>query len=72
MIDISTVDRIKKSPIEERIQIIELILQSLKNDIKIKAKTVSKTKFKQFKIRKFNLGEEVHVNRDEIYSERGF
>jgi len=72
MIDISTVDRIKKSPVEERIQIIELILQSLKNDIKIKAKGVSKTKFKQFKIRKFNLGEEVHVNRDEIYSERGF
>ena len=72
MIDLSTVDRIKKSPIEERIQIIELILQSLKNDIKIKTKNVSKTKFRQFKIRKFSLGEEVHVNRDEIYSERGF
>lgn len=72
MIDLSTVDRIKKSPIEERIQIIELILQSLKKDIKIKTKSVGKTKFKQFKIRKFSLGEEVHVNRDEIYSERGF
>jgi len=72
MIDLSTVDRIKKSPIEERIKIIELILQSLKNDIKTKAKNTGKTKFKQFKIRKFSLGEEVHVNRDEIYSERGF
>lgn len=72
MIDLSTVDRIKKSPVEERIQIIELILQSLKNDIKLKANNAGKTKFKQFKIRKFSLGEEVHVNRDEIYSERGF
>lgn len=70
MIDISTVDRIKKSPIEERIQIIELILQSLKNDIK--TKSFDKTKSRKFKIRKFSLGEEVHVNRDEIYSERGF
>lgn len=70
MIDISTVDRIKKSPIEERIQIIELILQSLKNDIK--TKNTGKAKFKQFKIRKFSLGEEVHINRDELYSERGF
>lgn len=72
MIDTSTVNRIKKSPIEERIQIIELILQSLKNDIRTKAKITSKTKSKQFKIRKFSLGEEVHVNRDTIYSERGF
>ena len=72
MIDFNTVDRIKKSSIEERIQIIELILQSVKNDIQIKSKTVGKTKFRQFKIRKFSLGEEVHVNRDEIYSERGF
>ena len=72
MIDLSAVDRIKKSPIEERIKIIELILQSLKNDIKTKAKNTGKTKVKQFKIRNFSLGEEVHVNRDEIYSERGF
>ena len=71
MIDISTVNQIKKSPIEERIKIIELILQSLKNDIKTKAKNTSKTNLKQFKIHKFSLGEEVHVNRDEIYSERG-
>jgi hypothetical protein len=64
MIDTSTVDRIKQSPVEERIQIIELILQSLKSDIKIKAKNTDKTKRKQFKIRKFSLGEEVHVDRD--------
>ncbi len=45
MIDLSTVNQIKKSTIEERIQIIELILRSLKNDINFKAKNDSKTKY---------------------------
>ncbi len=74
MIDNKTVDKIKNSPIEEKIQIIEILLQSLKNDIKNKT-TITITdekKSKQFKVRKFSLGEEVDVNRDEIYSERGF
>lgn len=71
MVDLSTVDRIKRAPIEDRIQIIELILQSLKNDLKSKIERTNEVKFKQFKIRKFSLGEEIHVNRDEIYSDRG-
>jgi len=71
MVDLSTVDRIKRAPIEERIHIIELILQSLKNDLKSKIKRTNKAKYKQFKIRKFSLGEEIHVDRDEIYSDRG-
>lgn len=68
----NTIEQIKNSPVEERIQIIELILQSLKSDLKTKVKSTEKTKFKQFKVRKFSLGEEVHVNRDELYAERGF
>jgi hypothetical protein len=72
MINTNTVEQIKKSPVEERIHIIELILQSLKSDLKTKVKSTEKTKFKQFKVRKFSLGEEVHVNRDELYAERGF
>ncbi len=72
MINTNTVEQIKNSPVEERIQIIELILQSLKSDLKTKVKSTEKTKFKQFKVRKFSLGEEVHVNRDELYAERGF
>jgi hypothetical protein len=71
MIDHSTVNQIKKAPIEERIYIIELILQSLKNDIKLNHKKLDTSRFKQFKVRKFSLGEEVHVDRDEIYAERG-
>lgn len=65
MIDSSTVDRIKKSSIEERIKIIELILQSLKSDIKAKP---AKTQKGKIKVRQFSLGEEVHVDRDEMYS----
>ena len=70
MFDLETVKQIKQASIEERIQIIELILQSLKNDIKPELK-IEKSQFKQFKIRKFSLGEEVHVDRDKLYSERG-
>jgi hypothetical protein len=69
MIDIQTVSQIKQSSIAERIQVIEIILQSLKRDIK--QAPVNGKKFKPFKVRTFSLGEEVHVNRDELYSERG-
>ena len=71
MLDPRTVSMIKKSSIEERLQIIEIILQSLRNEIKSRDKT-QKQKMKPFKVRKFSLGEEVHSERDEIYSERGF
>ena len=70
MVDSNTVRNIKNAPIEERIQIIEAILQSLKNDIQPKLKTEN-VDYNHFKIRKFSLGEEVHVDRDELYSERG-
>ena len=70
MIDLKTVDQLKQAPIEERLQIIELILQSLKKDIRQKPK-IEETRFKPFKVRKFNLGQEVHVDREELYSERG-
>jgi hypothetical protein len=70
MIDLKTVDQLKQAPIEERLQIIELILQSLKKDIRPKPK-IEETRVKPFKVRKFSLGQEVHVDREELYSERG-
>lgn len=30
-----------------------------------------KPKLKTFKVRKFRLGEEIHIDRDELYSQRG-
>jgi hypothetical protein len=70
MIDMNTVRQISNAPIEERFQIIEVLLQSLKNDIRPKLKPKN-GKYKYFKIHKFSLGAEVHVDRDELYSERG-
>ncbi len=69
--DISTLNRIKSAPIEDRIQFMEAILQSLKNDLRYKNIEADKAKLKQFKVRKFNLGEEIKADRNEIYSERG-
>ncbi|MGD2092446.1 MAG: hypothetical protein PVH61_40140 [Candidatus Aminicenantes bacterium] len=69
MIDSNTVNQIKQSPITERIWFIETILQSLKDDIK-KEEVNRKSKLKPFKVRKFSLGEEVHVDRDELYADR--
>ncbi len=31
---------------------------------------IKQSKVKPFKVRKFSLGEEVHVDRDELYSDR--
>ena len=70
MIDQSTVKQIKKAPVEERIQIIKAILESLKDDINPQLQN-RELRFKHFKIRKFSLGNEVHVDRDELYFKRG-
>jgi hypothetical protein len=66
MIDTKTVNRIKRAPVSERLHLIELLLKSLKEEITTKPRA----KHKRFKIRKFNLGQEVHLDRDELYSER--
>ncbi len=70
MIDLKTVEQIQQASVAECIQIIELILQSLKHDVKIN-RTGEKPKFKPFRVRQFNLGQEVQVNRDMVYAERG-
>lgn len=70
MIDLKTVNQIKRASIEERLQIIELILQSLKQDIK-EGTDIKGKRLKPFTVRKFSLGQEVHVDRDELYADRG-
>jgi hypothetical protein len=61
--------QIQHAPLAERIQLIELILRSLKEDIQSSISSTSRRK--SFKVRKFRLGEEIHFDRDEIYAERG-
>ena len=70
MINLKTIEQIQQASVAERIQIIELILQSLKYDMQINL-AGEKSKFKLFKVRQFNLGKEVRVNRDVVYAERG-
>lgn len=63
------IQTLQNTPLEDRIQIIEVLLQSLKEDISakdIKAKTLE-----PFKIRTFNLGSDIQIDREEIYLERG-
>ena len=60
MIDTKTVKQIKSAPASERIQTMELILQSLKDEIK-KEPQIER---KGFKVRKFRLGREIHFNRE--------
>lgn len=63
MIDLKTVEQIQQASVAERIQLIELILESLKHDMKIKS-TAEKPPPTLFRVRQFNLGQEVEVNRE--------
>ena len=51
---------------QERIQTIELILQTIKHDVNIIRQIPQKPR-KPFRVRKFSLGQTVHVDRDLIY-----
>ncbi len=69
MIDNKTVNQVIRATVNERIRFIELILQSLKKEIK-EEKVHRERRPKRFKVRQFGLGGEVLVDRDELYSER--
>lgn len=65
MIDPNTLNKLKTASIEERIETIELILQSVKDDLHR-----PKPSPKPFKVRPVSLGEDIQVNRVEIYSKQ--
>ena len=66
MVDFRTLREIQGAPVEERLHLIEIILQSLKKDIE----TTSPVPKKMFTVRKFSLGTEVHADRNQLYDER--
>jgi hypothetical protein len=68
MIDNKILNQVIQATVNERIRFIELILQSLKNELAEKARRQPKPK--RFRVRQFGLGGEVHVDRDELYKER--
>lgn len=69
MLDSNTIDTIRNASVEDRLRIIEVILHSLKKEIKSAEKAEQPRK--SFRVRQFDLGEEVHVDREELYLERG-
>ena len=69
MLDEKIIKQIKSTSVDERIKLMELILDSLKGEMNV-SDIKKQTKTKPFKIRQFSLGKDVNVDRDELYAER--
>ncbi|MCB0035523.1 MAG: hypothetical protein KDE51_15935 [Anaerolineales bacterium] len=61
---------LQNAPLEERIQIMELLLQSLKHDL-TKQQANTKKERKPFVVKTFDLGEDISVDREALYLSRG-
>lgn len=64
-----TVQQLQHAPMADRIQAIEILLQSLKQDMTYPEPHTSVQK--RFTVRTFNLGADISVDREEMYTERG-
>jgi len=71
MIAHETIRQLQNTSVAERLHLMEILLNSLKSDIKSTERQV-RSKSKKFTVRTFNLGQDVHADRDIIYAERGF
>lgn len=64
------IETLQHMPVKDRIQIIEILLQSVKNDL---AETeAAQEPRKTFQVRTFDLGSDAMPDRDEMYISRGF
>ncbi len=70
MLNNHQVSQIQQASVTERLRWMELILQSLKAEMTPKL-TVKPFSPKRFTVRTFSLGQEVTVERDPLYLERG-
>jgi hypothetical protein len=68
MLDQETVQQLQDAPVADRIQAIEVLLQSLKNDFT--SVTRQKAAGKTFRVRTFDLGRDISVDRETMYLER--
>ncbi len=64
-----TIRQLQNISVAERLYLMEILLNSLKYDIK---STERQVRSKRFTVRTFDLGQDVHADRDIIYAERGF
>ncbi|MBF0406168.1 MAG: hypothetical protein HQM10_02355 [Candidatus Riflebacteria bacterium] len=71
MIVQETIGQLKNIPVEERLYLMEILLNSLKQDIN-NLKKKSRSKSDKFTVETFDLGQDISPDRDIIYAERGF
>ncbi len=64
------VQQLQYAPLADRIQVIELLLQSLKDEI-ANSETAQAVR-KPFRIRTFDLGTDIEIDRDDLYADRVF
>ena len=62
------IQQLQNASLTDRIQVIELLLQSLKDEIARGEPTQAARK--PFRIRTFNLGTDVQIDREEMYANR--
>lgn len=63
-------EQIQHASISERLQLVELIIASLKGELS-KTTMQSPKPARRFVVRTFSLGQDIQVNRDLLYAERG-
>jgi hypothetical protein len=61
----------ERLPLLERFEVIEALYASIKREMAKKGMPIPAEKEEPFELITFDLGQEVHVDRDEIYAERG-
>jgi len=61
----------ERLPLLERLAVIDALYTSLKRELTRKSSTTSVVEEEPFELITFDLGQEVHADRDEIYAERG-
>ena len=63
-----TVQQLQSAPLSYRIQVIEMLIQSLKEELT--QSESFKGSPKPFRIRAFNLGADIQIDREEMYADR--
>ncbi len=69
MIAQETVQQLQHAPLADRIQVIEVLLESLKHDLP--QTDFHQTRPAPFRVRTFDLGRDISCDREEMYAERG-
>ena len=73
------VSQVESLSLAEKVALLEALVQSLKTEVPLPDKSKEeeahreeiRRRRREFKVKAFHLGSDVHVDRDELYAERG-